>query len=94
MIRLDAGSGEPASVIGAKARGLVELLRLGLPVPPGFVIGAGACRARRPRAWSGGETHRVGEEWTTGQELQQRHLGGRTLHEAMVALRPLEQPEA
>lgn len=30
----------PASVIGAKARGLVELMRLGLPVPRGFVIPA------------------------------------------------------
>ncbi|MEU4428169.1 PEP/pyruvate-binding domain-containing protein, partial [Actinoplanes sp. NPDC024001] len=42
--RLDAHAGEPAAVIGAKAHGLNELLRLGLPVPPGFVIGAAACR--------------------------------------------------
>jgi pyruvate,orthophosphate dikinase len=38
---LTANLDEPAEVIGAKARGLVELLRLGLPVPPGFVIPAG-----------------------------------------------------
>jgi pyruvate,orthophosphate dikinase len=38
---LTADLDEPAEVIGAKARGLVELLRLGLPVPPGFVIPAG-----------------------------------------------------
>jgi len=34
-----------ADVIGGKAHGLAVLRRLGLPVPPGFVIGTGACRA-------------------------------------------------
>ncbi|WP_066369932.1 PEP/pyruvate-binding domain-containing protein [Herbidospora mongoliensis] len=38
-------SGEPVEVIGGKAHGLVVLGRLGLPVPPGFVIGTDACRA-------------------------------------------------
>ncbi|GGN59343.1 hypothetical protein GCM10010112_14240 [Actinoplanes lobatus] len=33
-----------ASVIGGKAHGLVALMRLGLPVPPGFVIPTAACR--------------------------------------------------
>jgi pyruvate,orthophosphate dikinase len=36
---------EPADVLGGKAHGLVVLRRLGLPVPPGFVIGTEACRA-------------------------------------------------
>jgi pyruvate,orthophosphate dikinase len=36
---------EPAEVLGGKAHGLVVLRRLGLPVPPGFVIGTAACRA-------------------------------------------------
>jgi pyruvate, orthophosphate dikinase len=36
---------EGADVLGAKANGLVLLRRLGLPVPPGFVIGTEACRA-------------------------------------------------
>jgi pyruvate, orthophosphate dikinase len=39
---LVAELGEPVDAIGAKARGLVELRRLGLPVPPGFVVRAGA----------------------------------------------------
>jgi pyruvate,orthophosphate dikinase len=34
-----------ASVLGGKGYGLVVLQRLGLPVPPGFVIGTEACRA-------------------------------------------------
>ena len=34
-----------ADVLGGKAHGLVGLRRLGLPVPPGFVIGTGAGRA-------------------------------------------------
>ena len=39
------GTGLPADLIGAKAHGLVVLWRLGLPVPPGFVIDARACRS-------------------------------------------------
>ncbi|MCU7820580.1 PEP/pyruvate-binding domain-containing protein [Kitasatospora sp. DSM 101779] len=42
---LSADLREPADVLGGKAHGLVALLRLGLPVPPGFVIGTAACRA-------------------------------------------------
>jgi pyruvate,orthophosphate dikinase len=42
---LAAETEETAEVLGGKAYGLVVLLRLGLPVPPGFVIGAEACRA-------------------------------------------------
>ena len=36
-----------ADVLGGKGHGLVMLRRLGLPGPPGFVIGTGACRAFR-----------------------------------------------
>ncbi|NEA27095.1 PEP/pyruvate-binding domain-containing protein [Actinomadura bangladeshensis] len=36
---------ESADVLGGKGHGLVVLRRLGLPVPPGFVIGTRACRA-------------------------------------------------
>lgn len=42
---LSAQTRADANVLGGKARGLVVLHRLGLPVPPGFVIGTGACRA-------------------------------------------------
>jgi phosphoenolpyruvate synthase/pyruvate phosphate dikinase len=35
---------ETADVLGAKAHGLIVLRRLGLPVPPGFVIGTPPCR--------------------------------------------------
>ncbi|GLY95313.1 PEP/pyruvate-binding domain-containing protein [Actinoplanes sp. NBRC 103695] len=45
MIRaLSGGLGHGAEVIGGKAHGLVRLLRLGLPVPPGIVVGAADCR--------------------------------------------------
>jgi pyruvate,orthophosphate dikinase len=37
----------PPQVLGGKAHGLVALRRLGLPVPPGFVIGTAAGRAFR-----------------------------------------------
>ncbi|MFI1507797.1 pyruvate, phosphate dikinase [Streptomyces sp. NPDC020597] len=42
---LSAEVEESAQVLGGKAHGLVVLRRLGLPVPPGFVIGTQACRA-------------------------------------------------
>ena len=42
---LAAETEESADVLGGKAHGLVVLLRLGLPVPAGFVIGTEACRA-------------------------------------------------
>ncbi|GLY64885.1 pyruvate, phosphate dikinase [Amycolatopsis taiwanensis] len=42
---LDADIAESADLVGAKARGLVELHRLGLPVPAGFVVTTEACRA-------------------------------------------------
>ncbi|WP_045311120.1 PEP/pyruvate-binding domain-containing protein [Lentzea aerocolonigenes] len=40
-----AESQETADTVGGKADGLVVLHRLGLPVPPGFVITTEACRA-------------------------------------------------
>ncbi|MGI5330488.1 pyruvate, phosphate dikinase [Actinomadura nitritigenes] len=42
---LAPGTGESADVLGGKGHGLVVLRRLGLPVPPGFVIDTRACRA-------------------------------------------------
>ncbi|GII05666.1 pyruvate, phosphate dikinase [Planobispora takensis] len=42
---LSARPGPGADVLGGKGHGLLTLRRLGLPVPPGFVITTGACRA-------------------------------------------------
>ncbi|GAA2085462.1 pyruvate, phosphate dikinase [Actinomadura alba] len=44
---LSAEAEETADILGGKAHGLVVLRRLGLPVPPGFVISTEACRAFR-----------------------------------------------
>lgn len=44
---LSADLGEDADTLGAKAHGLVDLHRLGLPVPPAFVVTTGACRRFR-----------------------------------------------
>jgi pyruvate,orthophosphate dikinase len=41
---LSADTEGAADVLGAKAHGLVALHRLGLPVPPGFVVTTAACR--------------------------------------------------
>ncbi|MCO8277024.1 PEP-utilizing enzyme [Actinoplanes sp. TRM 88003] len=42
---LEPGLDKTADAIGGKAAGLVTLMRLGLPVPPGFVVDVDACRA-------------------------------------------------
>jgi pyruvate, orthophosphate dikinase len=42
---LSATVDEPADLLGGKAHGLLALQRLGLPVPPGFVVTTEACRA-------------------------------------------------
>ncbi|MFI6309055.1 pyruvate, phosphate dikinase [Nocardia fusca] len=42
---LSAATQQPAEVLGAKAHGLIELRRLDLPVPAGFVVGTEVCRA-------------------------------------------------
>ncbi|MEU4770763.1 pyruvate, phosphate dikinase [Micromonospora sp. NPDC023644] len=74
---LSAEVGESADVLGGKGHGLVVLRRLGLPVPPGFVIGTAACRAflRDGRLPDGLEAELAfavaGLESATG-----RHLGG------------------
>ena len=44
---LSADLGEDADALGAKAHGLVVLHRLGLPVPPAFVVTTEACRRFR-----------------------------------------------
>jgi pyruvate,orthophosphate dikinase len=67
----------PASVVGAKARGLLELSRLGLPVPPAFVLGTAVCREYFARR--GGLPDAVGKMLATGlarlEEATGRQLG-------------------
>ncbi len=41
----DEGDGADRALLGGKGAGLCEMTRLGLPVPPGFVITTEACRA-------------------------------------------------
>ncbi|MDI6102358.1 PEP/pyruvate-binding domain-containing protein [Actinoplanes sp. NEAU-A12] len=43
--RLSPAVTADAGVLGGKAHGLVVMMGLGLPVPPGFVIATSACRA-------------------------------------------------
>ncbi|MEU9830365.1 pyruvate, phosphate dikinase [Streptosporangium sp. NPDC048047] len=74
---LSPDAGETADVIGGKAYGLVLLRRLGLPVPPGFVIGTDACRAflrdGRPPDGLGDE---LAAAVATLEEATGRRLGG------------------
>ncbi|WP_245865251.1 pyruvate, phosphate dikinase [Prauserella marina] len=62
-------------LVGAKAHGLMLLQRLGLPVPPGFVVTTEACRAflaegRHPAGFAEELTTAVaGLEATTGRRL-------------------------
>ncbi|MEU9609432.1 pyruvate, phosphate dikinase [Streptomyces sp. NPDC048057] len=84
---LSAEVEESAEVLGGKARGLVELQRLGLPVPAGFVVTTGACRAflrdgRPPEGFAAELAVAVGElEAATG-----RRFGGPD-HPLVVSVR-------
>jgi pyruvate,orthophosphate dikinase len=64
-------------VVGAKAHGLTELQRLGLPVPPGFVVTTEACRAYLR---GGRLPHRLREELIAAiadlESRTGRHFGG------------------
>ena len=53
VLELHEGDRTMAGLLGGKGAGLAEMSRLGLPVPPGFIVTTEACRA-----WlsGGGET--------------------------------------
>jgi len=85
---LVAETGESAEVLGAKAHGLVVLRRLGLPVPPGFVIGTAAGQLWllqvRPGQFTGNAAVRIAtdlaDEGVIGRReallrVSPRHLG-------------------
>ena len=44
VYRFDEGNAGRADVLGGKGSNLCEMARLGLPVPPGFVISTQVCR--------------------------------------------------
>jgi len=44
VYRFDEGNASMADLLGGKGSNLCEMARLGLPVPPGFVISTQACR--------------------------------------------------
>ena len=50
-------------LLGGKGANLCEMTRLGLPVPPGFIISTDACRVHlregKPPAYAGGRGRRT-----------------------------------
>jgi len=79
LILPNAGTASRASVmtVGSKAHGLLQLAHLGLPVPPGFVLGTELCReyfARGQVPESTRETLRFGIERL--EESTGRRYGG------------------
>ncbi len=44
VYRLDEGSAEMVALLGGKGAGVSEMARIGIPVPPGFVITTEACK--------------------------------------------------
>jgi pyruvate,orthophosphate dikinase len=45
LVRFDDGAGVGAALLGGKGANLAELVAMGVPVPPGFVLTTSACRA-------------------------------------------------
>ncbi|WP_395109355.1 pyruvate, phosphate dikinase [Actinomadura sp. SCN-SB] len=75
---LSAETADDRTVLGGKAHGLVVLRRLGLPVPPGFVITTGACRAfLRDRRLPDGLTAELAAAVRDLEAVTGRRLGGR-----------------
>lgn len=65
---------ELADVLGGKGANLAEMTSvLGLPVPPGFTITTGACRARQPPVWPAG----LDEEVESAVTALERRVGRR-----------------
>jgi len=54
-------STDAVSLLGGKGAGLAEMTRLGLPVPPGFVITTDACRRYLAAGWPDGLEARIAE---------------------------------
>ncbi|MEW9532264.1 pyruvate, phosphate dikinase [Microbispora sp. NPDC049125] len=74
---LSAEAEATASVLGGKASGLVVLHRLGLPVPPAFVIGTAACRAfLRDGRLPGGLCAELAAAVSDLEAATRRRLGG------------------
>src|SRR6185369_16699381 len=57
----EEGPGDDKALLGGKGAGLCEMTRLGLPVPPGFVISTAAC-VEFFRGGDGGQ----GGKWPAG----------------------------
>lgn len=78
---------DTADTLGAKAHGLIVLQRLGLPVPPGFVITTEACRAfHRDGQFPDG----LGDELAAAAavlETATRHRLGRPGRSVLVSVR-------
>ncbi|WP_063034532.1 pyruvate, phosphate dikinase [Nocardia grenadensis] len=73
---LAAATDQPVDVLGAKAYGLIELRRLGLPVPAGFVVGTEVCRAfLRDGHFPGGFTAQLAAALTDLEAATHRRLG-------------------
>ena len=76
VVELHEGDWSMAGLLGGKGAGLAEMTRLGLPVPPGFIVTTEACRAYLE---SGGEPDglwgRVEEELVALEERTGLHLG-------------------
>lgn len=76
IYRFEEGSGAWRDLLGGKGANLCEMTRLGLPVPPGFVITTEACRAYYARdrqlpegLWSSVQEHIHWLESVTGKGL-------------------------
>jgi pyruvate,orthophosphate dikinase len=71
-------SGSRAALLGGKGANLAEMTRLGLPVPPGFIISTDACRFyRRCGVLPEQVTDEVALYLAGLEEIMGRRLGGR-----------------
>ena len=66
---------EAKALLGGKGAGLAEMVRLGVPVPPGFTITTEACRRHRPGVMPEGLQEQVEEAMTWLEGEVERGFG-------------------
>jgi pyruvate, orthophosphate dikinase len=68
-------AGELRQLLGGKGAGLVEMRRLGIPVPAGFVLGTGLCRRFLASGWPAGLDATVDARLAALEKAVGRRLG-------------------
>ena len=88
VYRFEEGDASMADLLGGKGSNLCEMARLGLPVPPGFVISTQVCRdyLSQGQAWPKGLKESIEENISLLEQAMGRGFGS-TVNPLLVSVR-------